>query len=143
MSNVTSSVSVARTRSLLTIVTDVSPVIIPAVTGPALEAVTRSSFTSSASILTMRLLTFRMMSVTSSITPVRLENSCSAPTRRMWVTAAPSRLLSRIRRRLLPTVVPNPRSNGSAENFPYVSEDTCSSRTTRDGSSKPRQRIRM
>ena len=59
------------------------------------------------------------------------------------VTAAPSRLDSRMRRRLLPTVVPNPRSNGSAVNRPYMSVETCGSRTTRDGSSRPRQRIRI
>ena len=34
---------------------------------------------------------FRMMSVTSSITPCRLVNSCSAPLILMCVTAAPSR----------------------------------------------------
>src|SRR5215212_5002131 len=86
---------------------------------------------------------FRMMSVTSSMTPGSELNSCSAPFRRMCVTAAPSSELSRIRRRLLPTVVPNPRSNGSAENLPYVSVETFSSRVTRDGSSSPRHRILM
>jgi hypothetical protein len=86
---------------------------------------------------------FRMMSVTSSITPGSELNSCSAPLSLMCVTAAPSSELSRIRRRLLPTVVPNPRSKGSAVKRPYVSVDTCSSRTTRDGNSNPRQRILM
>src|SRR5438876_5451016 len=61
----------------------------------------------------------------------------------MCVTAAPSSELSRIRRRLLPTVVPKPRSKGSAVNFAYVSVETCSSRVTREGSSRPRQRILM
>ena len=124
-------------------VMDGSASIMPAVTGPCFFVVRRISLGSSASSFTMRLLTFRMMSVTSSITPRRLENSCSAPLSLMWVTAAPSRLLSRMRRRLLPTVVPNPRSKGSALNFPYVSVETASSRCSREGSSSPRQRILM
>src|SRR5688572_18102801 len=61
----------------------------------------------------------------------------------MCVTAAPSSELSRMRRRLLPTVVPKPRSKGSAVKRAYVSVESCSSRTTREGSSKPLQRILM
>jgi hypothetical protein len=118
ISNGTSSVSVASTRSLLTTVIDGSASIMPAVTLPALRAVTFISLSSSASSFTIKLLTLRMMSVTSSSTPGRLLNSWSAPRRRTCVTAAPSRLDRRMRRRLLPTVVPKPRSNGSAENFP-------------------------
>jgi len=40
---------------------------------------------------------------------------------RMAVTAAPSIELSNVRRNALPIVVPKPRSNGWAENFPYFS----------------------
>ena len=48
-----------------------------------------------------------------------------------------------MRRRLLPTVVPKPRSNGSAKNFPYVDESVDCSAETKLGNSKPRHRIRI
>src|SRR5881392_348449 len=57
----------------------------------------------------------------AAVTHIRLkgaEHEFSAPLRRMWVTAAPSRLERRMRRRELPTVVPKPRSKGSALNLP-------------------------
>ena len=41
-----------------------------------------------------------------------------APCSLIWVTALPSRLESRMRRRLLPIVTPKPRSKGSAMNLP-------------------------
>src|SRR5687768_9220775 len=129
--------------SLLTIVIEGSASIMPLVRLPAFFVRRRISLGSSASSFTIRLLMLRMMSVTSSITPGIELNSWSAPLRRMWVTAAPSSELSRMRRRLLPTVVPKPRSKGSAVNRAYVSVETCSSRTTRDGNSNPRQRILM
>ena len=58
------------------------------------------------------------MSVTSSTTPGMLLTSCCTPWIFTLVIALPSRLESRMRRRLLPTVTPKPRSNGSATNLP-------------------------
>ena len=60
----------------------------------------------------------RMMSVTSSCTPGIEENSCSTPSMLIAVIAAPSMEDSRQRRRALPIVVANPRSNGWAVNRP-------------------------
>ena len=47
-----------------------------------------------------------MMSVTSSLMPSRLENSCFTPWIFTEVTAVPSMEESRTRRRPLPTVTP-------------------------------------
>ena len=58
------------------------------------------------------------MSVTSSTTSGMVVNSCSAPSIFTAVIAAPWSDDSRMRRRLLPSVVPNPRSSGSQVNFP-------------------------
>ena len=55
-----------------------------------------------------------MMSVASSTTPWIGENSWSTPSIFTAVTAAPSIDDSSTRRIALPTVVPNPRSNGCA-----------------------------
>ena len=62
-----------------------------------------------------------MMSVASSTTPGMGLNSCSTPSMRTAVMAAPSIELSSTRRRLLPMVVPNPRWKGCAVNMPYRS----------------------
>ncbi len=59
-----------------------------------------------------------MMSVTSSLTPGTEENSCSTPAMRTDVMAAPSMEDSITRRSEFPRVSPNPRSSGSAKNFP-------------------------
>src|SRR5437762_3164102 len=93
--------------------------------------------------LTTRLLTLRMMSVTSSTTPGIVLISCCTPWIFTRVTALPSKLESKMRLRLLPTVTPKPRSNGSAVNLPYVSVNPVRSLITRLGSSKPRHRIRI
>src|SRR5437868_4895990 len=85
--------------------------------------------------------TLSTMSVTSSSTPGMVVNSCCALRTLIWVTALPSRLESSTRRKLLPIVVPKPRSNGSAVNLPYVPESDVASTLTRLGSSKPRHRI--
>src|SRR5436309_5351638 len=85
--------------------------------------------------------TLSTMSVTSSSTPGIVVNSCCALRTLIWVTALPSRLESSTRRRLLPIVVPKPRSNGSAVNLPYVPESDVASTLTMLGSSKPRHRI--
>jgi nucleoside-diphosphate-sugar epimerase len=60
------------------------------------------------------------MSVTSSTTPGRLENSCWTPAMRTEVMAAPSSEESSTRRRELPMVWPYPRSKGSAMNWACV-----------------------
>src|SRR5437899_1348146 len=68
---------------------------------------------------------FRIRSVVSSMAPGMGENSCSTPSTRTAVIAAPSIEESSTRRRALPTVVAKPRSNGCAEKRP-----NCSVRTT-------------
>src|SRR3954466_7088729 len=68
---------------------------------------------SSESELTTRPLRFRMISVTSSLTPGTVVNSCRVPSIRMLVTAAPGIDDRRVRRRELPRVYPKPGSSGS------------------------------
>ena len=58
------------------------------------------------------------MSVTSSTTSGSVWNSCSAPSILTAVMAAPCSDDRSTRRRLLPSVVPNPRSSGSQLNLP-------------------------
>ena len=98
--------------------------IMPAVTGPFASQRTRTSLVPSWWALITTALTFRMMSVTSSMTPVTEVNSWSAPVILTLVMAAPSRLLRSTRRSEFPTVIPKPRSNGSMRNRPYVGVDT-------------------
>src|SRR5271157_1071132 len=78
-----------------------------------------------------------MMSVASSTTPGMGENSCRTPSIFTAVIAAPSIELSRARRNAFPTVVPQPRSNGCAENFPYLSVNVSGSAASRFGFWKP------
>src|SRR5580658_3935977 len=78
-----------------------------------------------------------MISVASSTTPGMEENSCNTPTIFTAVIAAPSIELNRARRSALPTVVPHPRSNGCAENFPYLSVRVSGSAAKRFGFWKP------
>ena len=59
-----------------------------------------------------------MISVTSSITPGSVENSCSTPSMRTAVIAAPCSDESSTRRSALPSVTPKPRSSGSITNLP-------------------------
>jgi hypothetical protein len=70
----------------------------------------------------------RMMSVSSSRTPGIAENSCYTPSVCAEATAVPSSEDKTTRRRALPTVVPNPLSNGSAvkrpEEFVRVARST-------------------
>jgi hypothetical protein len=67
---------------------------------------TSGASTSSASVCmrTTRSLRLRMMSVTSSLTPGTVENSCATPSMRTLVIAAPPSEERRTRRRLLPNV---------------------------------------
>src|SRR5215469_12452492 len=60
---------------------------------------------------------FRMMSVTSSVIPATVENSCSTPSILRLVTAAPGIDDSRVRRSEFPMVYPNPGSSGSMTNL--------------------------
>ena len=59
-----------------------------------------------------------MMSVTSSATSGMVVNSCSTPSIFTEVMAAPCRLERSTRRSELPSVMPKPRSSGSATNLP-------------------------
>jgi hypothetical protein len=61
------------------------------------------------------------------------ENSCSTPSIFTAVTAAPSIEESSTRRRALPMVVPNPRSNGCAKNRPNLSVSVSRSNSSRFG----------
>ena len=85
-----------------------------ALTSPGSEVRSVSVFGWSTCILSGTRLRLRMRSVVSSIAPGIGENSCSTPSTRTAVTAAPSMLDSRTRRSELPTVVAKPRSNGCA-----------------------------
>ena len=58
-----------------------------------------------------------MTSVTSSVTPAMVSNSCSASSKRTCVTAAPGIDESRVRRSELPSVWPKPGSRGLTANF--------------------------
>src|SRR5205085_8750737 len=77
----------------------------------------------------------------SSTTPGIDWNSCSTPSILTAVTAAPSIDESSTRRRALPTVVPKPRSNGCAQNIPYLSVSVSVSVARRFGFWKPFQSI--
>src|SRR6266567_4517876 len=124
MSTVSSMLSVAPSsrwqirRSGL--VTSMSPLtaIMPAVTSAGPVALRCSLLGPSPSILSAICFTLRTMSVTSSRTPVRLENSCSTPSILIEVTAAPWSEERSTRRSELPSVMPKPRSKGSATNTP-------------------------
>ncbi len=65
--------------------------------------------------------------------PVIDWNSCRTPSIRTAVTAAPSIEERRVRRKALPMVVPNPRSNGCALNLPYFSVSVSASTAKRFG----------
>ena len=86
----------------------------PALTtpGPSLRSTRR--FGPSACLRSAISLMLRTMSVTSSRTPAMEENSCSTPSICTEVTAAPCSEESSTRRSALPSVVPKPRSSGSA-----------------------------
>ena len=57
-----------------------------------------------------------MTSVTSSVTPAMVSNSCRASSKRTWVTAAPGIDDSSVRRSELPSVWPKPGSSGPMAN---------------------------
>src|SRR6185437_3912607 len=99
--------------------------------------VRRTVFTPSPEILKGICFRLRMISVASSTTPGMGENSCSTPSIRTAVIAAPSMELSSTRRRLLPMVVPKPRWKGCAVNMPYRSVRVSVLATNRFGFWKP------
>src|SRR5215217_3224775 len=105
---------VQSTSSGFRICTSPTVLMSPAVTapGPVLRSVMR--FAPSLCILIAIVFTLRTISVTSSRTPGIDENSCSTPSICTEVTAAPWSDDRRTRRSALPSVVPKPRSNGSA-----------------------------
>jgi hypothetical protein len=86
----------------------------PAVTTPGPCLRTTMRFGPSPCILMAISLMFRIMSVTSSRTPLIEENSCSTPSIWTALTAAPWSDDRSTRRSALPSVRPKPRSSGSA-----------------------------
>jgi hypothetical protein len=86
---------------------------------------------SSSSEDSTRPLRFKMISVTSSTTPSRVENSCWFPSILMEVTAAPGIDDSNVRRIEFPRVYPNPGSSGSMMNRERYSATTSSDRVGR------------
>ncbi len=67
---------------------------------------------------------FKIISVTSSTTPLIVENSCSIPSIRSEVIAKPSNEDSNTLLKALPTVKPNPCSNGLNSNLPLKSVES-------------------
>ena len=78
----------------------------PAGTSHSPEASIYTVLTPSLWSLAQMLFTLRTISVTSSLMPGMVENSCCTPAILMEVTAVPGRDESRMRRRELPRVVP-------------------------------------
>jgi hypothetical protein len=68
---------------------------------------------------------FRIISVTSSTTPLIVENSWDTPEKRTEVIAKPSREDKSILRNALPMVTPKPGSKGLNSNVPSKSVDFC------------------
>jgi hypothetical protein len=104
----------------------------PAVILPSPSFSMRSTRAFESTHLSSTSLRLSTMSVTSSTTSGIVVNSCSAPSIFTAVMAEPCSDERRMRRRLLPIVVPKPRSSGSHVNLPYVgvmlSESTSSLR---------------
>ena len=98
--------------------TSEEPEMEPAVTwhSPSAAIFTRTG--SSQYSLAVRPLMLRMISVTSSLTPGMVENSCWIPSIFTEDTATPGSEESSTLLRLLPKVMPKPRSRGSATNLP-------------------------
>ena len=86
----------------------------PALTGPAPSFFSTMRLTPSEWMRSAISLMLRMMLVTSSRTPGIEENSCSTPSICTVLIAAPCSEDSSTRRSALPSVMPKPRSSGSA-----------------------------
>src|ERR1700681_1283877 len=106
-------VRLAITNSGLTTSTSWSVWMSPAVTGPGPFLCSRSSAVLRACMRSATDFRFSRMSTTSSCTPSMLVYSCSTPSISTSVMAAPGIEDSSTRRSALPSVWPNPRSNGS------------------------------
>ena len=77
----------------------------PAVTSPGPLTTSGASISVASECIRQTMpLRLRTMSVTSSVTPLIVENSCATPSIRTLVTAAPASELSSTRRRELPKV---------------------------------------
>src|SRR5258706_14965102 len=117
-----SRLSVAMCRSVFRTWTSASTCRSPARTSP-LPRISKTPFLGpSPNSLSRTCFRFNTISVTSSITPGSVENSCSTPSMRTDVIAAPCSDDRSTRRSGLPSVVPKPRSSGSSVNLPYRSE---------------------
>src|SRR5262245_6446127 len=117
-----SRLSVAMCRSLLSTSTSASTCRSPARTSP-LPRISNTPFLGpSPNSLSRTCFRFSTISVTSSMTPGSVENSCSTPSMRTDVIDAPCSDDRSTRRSALPSVVPKPRSSGSSVNLPYRSE---------------------
>ena len=98
---------------------------------PAVSSVTPATLTDTFSaswLSTVRMkrifLRFRIISIIPSITPGIAANSWSTPATLTVVIAYPSNEESRIRRKALPMVIPNPGSSGRNSNFPNDEVDS-------------------
>src|SRR5579872_4599475 len=137
MTSLPPSLTVARWTSRSSTSTSASVSIWAERTSPGCSTTRRTVFTPSPVILKGICLRFRMISVASSTTPGIGLNSCSTPSMRTAVMAAPSMELRSTRRKLLPIVVPKPRWNGCAVNMPYRSVRDSVFATRRLGFWKP------
>src|SRR5258706_4669107 len=113
--------SVAMCRSVLSTCPSASTCRSPARTSPFPRISNTPFLGPSPNSLSRTCFRFNTISVTSSITPGSVENSCSTPSMRTDVIAAPCSDDSSTRRSPLPSVVPKPRSSGSSVNLPYRS----------------------
>src|SRR5215207_2962830 len=94
----------------------------PAVTSPGPVTTSGASISAASECMRQTIsLRLRTMSVTSSLTPLIVENSWATPSMRTLVTAAPASDDSSTRRSELPKVYPKPRSSGSIVNEPRFS----------------------
>src|SRR5918995_5956409 len=107
---------VAMWRSRLRISTSAGHSMSPAVTAAGPRTSRRRLTASSATDVRTMSLTLRMMSVTSSATPLMVSNSWRASSNRTVVIAAPGIDESRVRRSELPSVWPKPGSSGPIAN---------------------------
>ena len=86
----------------------------------SIETVTFSLSNSSTTCLNLTCFRFKIMLVTSSLTPGTVANSCSTPSILIVLIAKPSNEERRIRRKALPTVIPKPGSSGRNSNLPNL-----------------------
>ena len=112
--------SVAISWSGLIISISLSCSILRAVTKPSSLASRCITFTSSLAFLTTTFFKFRIICVTSSITPSIAWNSCITPSIQTATIADPGILDSITLLSAFPIVVPKPLSKGSSSNLPKL-----------------------